>query len=120
MEATGDFTVDYADGLVTVGLPHRIDVSNTRSFVDALQQELDADRLEIILNFEHTETIDSTALGAIVQVFKTLKSREGHLSLCSVGSGVRRVLAITRVDRVFSIYEDLDQARDAGAQRVGG
>jgi anti-sigma B factor antagonist len=106
----GDFVVDYRDGLVAVRLPHRVDVTNTKSFVEALQKQLDEDHLRIVLNFESTEAIDSTALGAIVQVFKTLRSREGTLSLCSVGSGVRRVLAITRVDRVFPIYENIGAA----------
>ncbi len=109
----GDFHVDYQDGLVAVRLPSRVDVTNTRAFVDALQRELDADRIRIILDLEQTQAIDSTALGAIVQVFKTLKNRDGTLSLCNVGGGVRRVLAITRVDRVFPIYDDLSSARCA-------
>ena len=113
----GEFHVDHQDGLVAVRLPHRVDVTNTRLFVEALQKELDADHLRIVLNLEATQAIDSTALGAIVQVFKTLKSRQGTLSLCNVGSGVRRVLAITRIDRVFPIYENLDAAMNAYAQQ---
>lgn len=111
----GDFSVDYQDGLVAVRLPHRVDVTNTHTFVDTLQGELDADHLRIILNFEDTQAIDSTALGAIVQVYKTLRTRDGTLSLCSVGSGVRRVLAITRVDRIFKIYDNLSSAILAAA-----
>jgi anti-sigma B factor antagonist len=110
-----EFGVRFQDGLVAVDLPARLDVTNTRTFVDALQRELDSDHLQIILNFEKTQAIDSTALGAIVQVFKTLKSRDGTLGLCSVGSGVRRVLAITRVDRVFPIFDDLETALRAFA-----
>lgn len=113
-----EFIVDYRDGLVAVQLPHRVDVTNTRSFVDALQRELDCERIQIILNFEQTQAIDSTALGAIVQVFKTLKSRDGNLSLCNVGSGVRRVLAITRVDKVFPIYDDIHAAVQARSSCV--
>ncbi len=113
----GEFNVDYKDELVVVQLPPRVDVTNTRLFVEALQKELDADHLRIVLNLEHTQAVDSTALGAIVQVFKTLKSRDGTLSLCCVGSGVRRVLAITRIDRVFPIYENLEAALSASANQ---
>lgn len=110
----GEFSVDFQDGVVAVHLPARVDVSNTRGFVDAVQQELDAEHLKIVLDFEQTQAIDSTALGAIVQVFKTLRGRDGCLHLCAVGSGVRRVFAITRVDRVFAIFDTLDEAREAG------
>lgn len=105
-----EFEVSLLDGIVALQLPGRVDVSNARGFVDTLQSELDKDRIVVVLNFEKTEAIDSTALGAIVQVFKTLRARDGSLSLCNVGSGVRRVLAITRVDRVFPIYDTLPAA----------
>lgn len=105
-----DFVVAQRDELTIVALPSRVDVSNTRSFVDVLQRELDAEHWLLILNFQQTQAIDSTALGAMVQVFKTLRTQGGRLSLCNVGNGVRRVLAITRVDRVFPIHDDLDAA----------
>jgi len=104
------FSVDFQDGIVAVHLPGRVDVSNTRDFVNAVQKELDEAHLKIILDFSATQAIDSTALGAIVQVFKTLRSKDGSLRLCEVGTGVRRVLAITRVDRVFPIHETLSEA----------
>lgn len=112
------FSVDYQDGIVAVHLPSRVDVSNTRDFVEAVQKELDDAHLRIVLDFKETQAIDSTALGAIVQVFKTLRSKEGSLRLCEVGSGVRRVLAITRVDRVFPIHATLDDARAAESARA--
>ena len=68
-----------------------------------------------VLDFKNTQAIDSTALGAIVQVFKTLRSRDGSLHFCEVGTGVKRVFAITRVDRVFPIHDTLDQAYKASA-----
>jgi len=110
MAIVEEFFVGQRDALTIVALPNRVDVSNTRSFVDILQRELDSEHWLLIFDFEQTQAIDSTALGAMVQVFKTLRTQGGHLSLCNVGSGVRRVLAITRVDRVFPIYDDLDAA----------
>lgn len=106
-----EFPITFEDGIVSVKLPARIDVSNTKRFVETLQAELDSGHLRIVLDFAATEAIDSTALGAMVQVFKTLRSRDGVLSLCNVGAGVKRVFAITRVDRVFSIYESHSEAR---------
>ncbi len=105
-----EFSIHHHDGIVAVSLPGRVDVSNTRGFIEAVQRELDREHLNFVLDFQNTQAIDSTALGAIVQIFKTLRQREGTLRLCSVGSGVRRVLAITRVDRVFPIFENLSDA----------
>lgn len=106
-----EFQVTVDDGIVSVKLPTRMDVSNTKRFVEALQEELDSGHLRIVLDFAATDAIDSTALGAMVQVFKTLRSREGVLALCHVGAGVKRVFAITRVDRVFPIFDTHSEAR---------
>jgi len=118
MATPDEFVVAYHDELTTVQLPGRVDVSNARNFVDVLQRELDSEPWELILDFAQTQAIDSTALGAMIQVFKTLKAQGGHLSLCNVGSGVRRVLAITRVDRVFPIYDDLPAALAGGIRHL--
>lgn len=113
-----EFAVAYRDELTIVALPSRVDVSNARNFVDVLQRELDAEHWELVLDFAQTQAIDSTALGAMIQVFKTLKNQGGHLCLCNVGSGVRRVLAITRVDRVFPIYDGLEAALAASTRHL--
>lgn len=118
MTSIEDFLVAYHDALTVVQLPNRVDVSNARSFVDVLQSELDSEHWELILDLAQTQAIDSTALGAMIQVFKTLKAQGGHLYLCNVGSGVRRVLAITRVDRVFPIYDDLPAALTASTRHL--
>ena len=113
-----NFDVEYHDEIVAVALPGRVDVSNTRGFIDVVQAEVDKERIHFVLDFEKTEAIDSTALGAIVQVYKTLRTRSGSLRLCAVGSGVRRVLAITRVDRVFPIDDTLSEALIATAALI--
>ena len=93
-----------------IRLPERVDVSNARAFVDLVRLELGSGHRWIVVDFAHTQAIDSTALGALIQVHKSLLSNDGVLRLAAVGDGVRRVLAITRVDRVFSIFDSAEAA----------
>ena len=51
-----------------------------------------------------------TALGAIVKVHTSLQTTGGSLVLASVGDGIRRVLAMTRLDRVFTLAANVDAA----------
>jgi anti-sigma B factor antagonist len=95
-----------------VCMPRRVDVTNAQDFVDAVRQELAP---LLVLDFSSTEAIDSTALGAIVQVFKALRSEERELRLASVSDAVRRVFAITRLDRVFDIFDTAEAAARAGS-----
>lgn len=88
-------------------MPRRVDVTNAQALVDAVRGEK---ALLIVLDFSSTEAIDSTALGAIVQIFKVLRSEQRELRLASVSDPVRRVFAITRLDRVFDIFDSAEAA----------
>lgn len=102
--------VDVVGDFGVVRLPPRLDVSTVKPLVEGVRAAIEEGRYRFVFDFAGTETIDSTALGAIIQLYKTVKTHDGDLRLACVGDGVRRVLAITRVDRVFSITATVDEA----------
>ncbi len=111
------FAVEQLGNVTCIGLPARVDVTNAKAFVDVVRAEIDKDKRQIVLDLSHTEAIDSTALGAIVQIFKSLRARDGELSMAGVGDGVRRVLAITRIDRVFPLFATVEEAVRFGNEK---
>jgi anti-sigma B factor antagonist len=111
-----DFQLSIDSGVAIIEMPSRIDISNAKAMLDTLRGELDQGKKRLVLDFQITESIDSTALGALIQVLKSARAKDGELGLASVGDGVRRVLAITRVDRVFALYA----TRDAAVSALGG
>ena len=89
---------------LVITLPVRVDVTNTQELLSAFA---DAPTGPVALDMSATQTVDSTALGAIVTIYKRLRARGDDLVLVDLGEGVRRVLALTRLDRVFSIVPSL-------------
>jgi anti-sigma B factor antagonist len=71
----------------------------------------------VILHLGDVDFIDSTALGAIVTILKSLDSR-GHLMLCGARDTVRAMLEVTRMDRVFRTFEDEASAKEAMLRTV--
>jgi anti-anti-sigma factor len=102
-----DFSTAQRDTFFVVTLPARVDASNTKSLVEAVSG---ASSKKIVLDLKGTEIVDSTALGAIVKVHTSLQTTGGSLVLASVGDGIRRVLAMTRLDRVFTLAANVDAA----------
>lgn len=94
-------------------LPERVDAYNTRDLVGPIREAIEAGARCIVLDLSSTQSMDSTALGALVQILKVLRADGGELRLASVGDAVSRVLSITRLDQVFSIFRTLDAARAA-------
>lgn len=65
----------------------------------------DNDRL--IINLEKVAFMDSTGLGVLLGTLKRLKERDGHLAIVCPPGPVHRVLTLTGLHKVFSIYEAL-------------
>lgn len=73
---------------------------------------------QVILDLAAVDFIDSTILGVIVQWFKRLRTGQqgdagtggGDLVICNIGFKVRSLLQLTRMDRVFTLYEDDSEA----------
>ena len=70
----------------------------------------DHDPPKVIVDFRALGFIDSSGLGAIVACLKHLRERSGDLALVApVGSGLRRLLDLTGLDRVLTLYASTDE-----------
>lgn len=94
-------------------VPERVDAYNTRELMAPILEQVQRGARCVVLDFSKTQAMDSTALGALVQVFKALRAEGGELRLACVGDAVARVLSITRLDHVFRVYNSVDAACSA-------
>ncbi len=67
----------------------------------------------IVVNLEKVNFLDSTALSVLVQGMKRARQNAGEVRLCSLQPPVRLVFELTRLDRVFEIFNSEDDATQA-------
>ncbi len=106
----GAFSSVRQGSTLVVSLPVRVDVSVAREMLEVLEKAVADSQTNIVLDLSDTQSLDSTALGAIVTVLKKCRAEAGDLVLACVGEGVKRVLAITRLDRVMAVYDTRQKA----------
>jgi len=85
--------------------------------VDLIQKGGEA----FVLNLENVDFMDSSGLASLMSSMKTLGGR-GEMAVCCLGEKVRKLFAITRLDRgVFRIFATEAEAVDAlaAAPRAG-
>jgi anti-sigma B factor antagonist len=95
--------------VITVGEPRlTADLAPTfKAFVlEALSPKAGA---LLILDLSAVSVMDSSGLGALVSVLKGLGGK-GDLRVVGLSRGVRELFRLTRMDRVFRIYENVDSA----------
>jgi anti-sigma B factor antagonist len=69
-----------------------------------------ASHVNVILNLEHVEYIDSTGLGAMVICFTSLKKAGGALKLVNPNKRNVELLLLTKLHTIFEVFSDEQDA----------
>ncbi len=67
-------------------------------------------KTKLLLNFENVEYLSSAALGKLITLNKRVKEENGELKLCNIINEIYEVFRITKLNRLFEIYDDMEQA----------
>ncbi len=95
--------------IITVELV-RATIKEAEEFKEILSQEIESGTRDIIIDLCYCEFIDSTFLGALVVSLKRLLTVKGTLKLCNLKPSVYSMFELTRMYKVFQIYDSLDKA----------
>lgn len=91
----------------------RLDIEVAAEFRGVLLSLIDQGHRQIVVDLTDVTFIDSSGLGALVSALKTLKrssSAGGDVRLACVQAPVVSLLAIIRLNRVFTSYATVEQA----------
>lgn len=100
---------DLKDNVLVVTISEtRLDAKLAVDFRNNIT-DLSKENPNIILNFDSVNFIDSSGLGAVVSILKAI-GRNGKLGLCSLKETVLQTFTRTKMDKIFSIYKDTEEA----------
>ncbi|MEN8149763.1 MAG: STAS domain-containing protein [Planctomycetota bacterium] len=68
---------------------------------------------DVLVDLADVTFTDSEGLGALVAVFRTATAAGGRFALCAPRSNFTALLRLTRLQRVFEIYDDEASALEA-------
>ncbi len=108
MTAAGLSTREDGDHVV-VALNGDLDVVNAENVMAVLAAAVARD-LRIIVDLAALEFIDCCALGALGRVRAQARQADGDLLLAAPRGPVRRILALTGLIDVFSVYASVEDA----------
>src|SRR5207302_8675253 len=67
-------------------------------------------RKKLLLNFGNVEYMSSAALGKLITLNKKVQAAGGKLVLCNIDPQIREVFEITKLDKLFTIRGDEQEA----------
>ena len=86
----------------------QIAIREIRAEFDVLVDEIGMRQL--LIDFEGVEALSSSALGALVSLRERLKSVNGKIWLAGLTSDARRLFSLTKLDQMFTIFADREEA----------
>ncbi|MEZ6243181.1 MAG: STAS domain-containing protein [Phycisphaerales bacterium] len=98
------------DGVLLLHADGGLDASNADELLDPVETLVDAGFHNIIVDCARLEHVSSAALAVLVSLHKRMAKRGGDVKLAAVRTLLAQILEIARLDQVFEIYPDVEQA----------
>jgi anti-sigma B factor antagonist len=102
--------IEHREQIAICRLTGELDAGAATDLVAVLDREIDAGVHRLVVDLARVGYIDSSGLGALVKVLKKARSAGGDVRLVGPGPDVRKVLELTRLDRIFEISRTTDDA----------
>ena len=91
----------------------RIDASCSAQIKDKVLSLIDTGQKNLLIDLGEVDFIDSSGLGTLVSCLNSLKKAGGKLKICDIQENPKQVFEMTRLDRVFEVFDDRDEALDS-------
>jgi anti-sigma B factor antagonist len=99
----GRVTILKLTGDLGIGEPETL-------FKRTVSRLLEEGKVHILVDCTNLRFVDSTGLGALVRALTTSQNEGGQTKLLGVGPHMRKLLEMTRLDSVFEMFDNPEQA----------
>lgn len=80
------------------------------SLHEKLHDLIESGIMSVVVDLRDVDWMNSSGLGILIGGLSALRKSGGDLRLASVTEKIEEVLRITKLDRVFDIYENIEEA----------
>ncbi len=101
-DARGDVTVFSLKG--------NLDALTAPSLKKEIESLLADRRINVVFDLQGLELIDSSGVGAIVSLFKRVRTLQGDVKIARLAGQPAEIFKLLRLDRAFEIFETSDEA----------
>jgi anti-sigma B factor antagonist len=116
---TKDFSV-VKKGEVVILIPAfpELEGSNAAKMKKALSELIEEKNQKIVIDFININFVDSSGLGSLVAGMKNAHNHKSSLVFCNIAKNVISLLELTRLNRVFKIVSNADEALNSFEQKI--
>lgn len=95
--------------LILKALEKRLEADITEALKKELSEIINSGARLIVIDISDVDFMDSSGLGAFIFSYKLLEDK-GTIAISGAKEGVKSILKLTRMDRLFQIFESAKEA----------
>ena len=112
MTATVELKIDQKEKYVITAISGEVDLYSSPDVRKKLI-EITSKKIQfVIIDLSNVSYMDSSGVATLVEGLQIVEKYKGKLLLFGLNSMVREVFELSRLDTVFSIYENLDTLKE--------
>jgi anti-sigma B factor antagonist len=98
------------NGVLLVELQEEIDLFHANKLKLYFNKIFESSHTRILLNFQDVTYIDSSGIGALLNIFKETKKRSIKMFFINIHGSVKKVIELTKLDDYFPIVRSEEEA----------
>ncbi|MCC7146815.1 MAG: STAS domain-containing protein [Phycisphaeraceae bacterium] len=105
--------VDHDGEITCIGFLDRniLEESIIQHIGDEIAQIIEqSNNPKVLINFKGVDHLSSAALGALINISNRIRKKGGQLRLSNIDAQIYEVFAITKLNKLFQIHENQEQA----------
>ena len=96
--------------VLVCALEGEVNISTSPELRKTFEGIIKNDEKKVLIDFSNVGYIDSSGLATLIEMLQRLKKSGGKLSFCSMSEKVKNVFEITKLDKLFSIFDNRQEA----------
>lgn len=108
-------SVEYSENatIITFTDEKILEETDIQAILDSIMSVVEqSEHINLILDFQNVRFLSSAVLGLLIRISKRIYEHNGQLKLCNINPKIYEIFKITRLNKVFDIYEDIKSATE--------
>ena len=104
------FKINTEHDITLIEVDGQLIVSNRQELKRHVIEQIEGGRRKFVIDFTRTAYIDSSGLGVLVSLSKSIGDKKGRLELAGLNEDLRTLFSLTKLDTLFKIRNSREEA----------
>lgn len=102
--------LEKINDITLVSLIGELNMDNTNRVREAFKKILQEKKVKVLIDFHKVPFVDSSGIALLLEIVQNFAKANGRMCLCHVNKKIISVFEITKVHKMFNIFESHEDA----------